>query len=391
MTMQKVIAINLNGNAYHVEESGYDALIAYLDAAQRTLRDNPDRGEILADLEQAIAEKCQRFLGAHKSVVSASEVDQIVKEMGPVDTAATDATAGSVAGGGASQPHAAAGAPPRRRLYRLPDDAMIAGICVGIAAFFGIDPTIVRVIFVVLLFATGGGFAILYLVLAFVLPSAKTPEERAAAYGEPFSAQEVIDRAKKQYGDFKSSQDWRGRWRAEQRRWRQQWRLRRRDRRTYGWNAAPYAPMPPTAAAYPMRVLAGFTVPILTLFSVALFWLWLFAIFSLVTRQEVLGQPLPDDMPLWLGIVVLVLIYQAFLWPLHIARRSAYYAIGGAYHGTVAAFDGLLSLGFVVLGIWLAYHYMPEVRDFLQQLPDVFRSFGDSLTSEILGSKDVWI
>jgi phage shock protein PspC (stress-responsive transcriptional regulator) len=378
MTMQKVIAINLNGNAYHVEESGYDALIAYLDAAQRTLRDNPDRDEILADLEQAIAEKCQRFLGAHKTVVSAAEVDQIVKEMGPVGGAAEPA-GGAGAGAAAGQPHTSAGLPPRRRLYRTPDEAMLAGICGGIGAFFGIDPTIVRVVFVVLLFATGGGFAILYLVLAFVLPSARTPEERAAAYGEPFNAQEVIDRAKKQYGDFADSGDWGRRWRSQQRRWRRQWRMRRRDWRSYGWTAAPYAPVPPTAAGYPARVLAGFTVPIVTLFSVALFWLWLFALFSLVTRQEVFGQPLPDEVPLWLGIVILVFIYQAFAWPLHMARRSAYYAIGGANHGAVAAFDGLLSLGFAVLGVWLAFHYMPEVRDFLRQLPDVFRSLAESL------------
>ena len=97
MTMQKVISINLNGNAYHVEEAGYDALIAYLDTAQRQLRDNPDRDEILADLEQAIAEKCRRFLSAHKTVVSAAEVDQIIKEMGPVDGAAETAGA-SVSG-----------------------------------------------------------------------------------------------------------------------------------------------------------------------------------------------------------------------------------------------------------------------------------------------------
>ena len=63
--MQKVITINLNGNAYQVDEAGYAALVAYLEGAERQLEDNPDRAEIIADLEQAIAEKCRRFLGAH--------------------------------------------------------------------------------------------------------------------------------------------------------------------------------------------------------------------------------------------------------------------------------------------------------------------------------------
>src|SRR5262249_48718950 len=63
IAMQKVITINLNGNAYQLDEAGYEALVAYLDRAERQLRDNPDRAEILADLEQAIAEKCLRYLG----------------------------------------------------------------------------------------------------------------------------------------------------------------------------------------------------------------------------------------------------------------------------------------------------------------------------------------
>src|SRR5438876_11571451 len=96
--MQKVISINLNGNAYHIEERGYDALVAYLETAQRQLRDNPDRDEILADLEQAIAEKGQRVLSAHKTVVAAGEVDQIIRELGPVDGAADPGSASGAAG-----------------------------------------------------------------------------------------------------------------------------------------------------------------------------------------------------------------------------------------------------------------------------------------------------
>jgi len=374
--MQKVIAINLNGNAYHVEEAGYDALMAYLDTAQRQLRDNPDRDEILGDLEQAIGEKCRRFLSAHKTVVSAAEVNQIIKEMGPVDGAA-DTTGAPGAGAAAAEPRPSAGGAPRR-LYRIPDGAMLTGICNGVAAFFNVDPTIVRVIFVVLLFATGGGFAIVYIVLSFVLPEANTSEERAAAYGLPFNAKELIDRAKKEYGEFKSRRDRNRYWRREHREWKRQWRQRRRDWRWDDWTAPPYAPA--ANVGYATRVLAGLTVPVLTVISVALFWFWLFAMFSLVARQEVLGQTLPDDVPLWLGIVILVFIYQAFAWPLHMARRSAYYALGGAYHGLVATFDGLFSLAFMLFALWLAFQYMPEVRDFLQHVPDVLRSFRDSIT-----------
>ena len=87
--MQKVITINLNGNAYQIDDGGYAALVAYLEGAERQLADNPDRAEIVADLEQAIADKCRGFLNPHKTVVTAGEVDQIIREMGPVEAADT--------------------------------------------------------------------------------------------------------------------------------------------------------------------------------------------------------------------------------------------------------------------------------------------------------------
>ena len=49
--MQKVISINLNGIAYQLEEGGYTVLQDYLSRAERELKDNPDRVEIMRDLE----------------------------------------------------------------------------------------------------------------------------------------------------------------------------------------------------------------------------------------------------------------------------------------------------------------------------------------------------
>ena len=43
--MQRVVSINLNGNAYQVEENGYNALFAYLDATDAQVKDNPDRAQ----------------------------------------------------------------------------------------------------------------------------------------------------------------------------------------------------------------------------------------------------------------------------------------------------------------------------------------------------------
>ena len=82
--MNKVTVVSLAGNAFHFEEPAHEAVSAYLARASRALSTNPDRAEILLDLEEAIADKCQRFLGKHKNVITAEEAAQVVREMGPV-------------------------------------------------------------------------------------------------------------------------------------------------------------------------------------------------------------------------------------------------------------------------------------------------------------------
>jgi phage shock protein C len=56
-----------------------------------------------------------------------------------------------------------------KRLYRIRDGRLVAGVCAGIAAYFGVDPTLVRLAFVLL--TVFGGFGILlYLGAWLVIP-----------------------------------------------------------------------------------------------------------------------------------------------------------------------------------------------------------------------------
>ena len=210
--MNKVISINLNGKAYQLEEEGFAALDAYLKEARQQLANNPDCEEILSDLEQAIAEKCNRFLKAGKTVVLSSEVQAIIEEMGPVRDSMDD-TKQSYADTGTAEGRRRAAdedtdketyARGPRKLYRLQEDKMVEGVCSGIAAYLGVDPTIVRIIFVALLIISGGIVAIAYLVMALVIPLAKTPEEHAAAHGTPFDAEDIIERARSKFKDFQN-------------------------------------------------------------------------------------------------------------------------------------------------------------------------------------------
>lgn len=57
----------------------------------------------------------------------------------------------------------------KKRLYRSRADRRIAGVCGGIADYLAVDPTIVRIIWVLFAIAGGPG-VVLYIILAAVIP-----------------------------------------------------------------------------------------------------------------------------------------------------------------------------------------------------------------------------
>jgi phage shock protein C len=64
---------------------------------------------------------------------------------------------------------------PYKKLYRSRKEKMIAGICGGLSEYFGIDPTWVRLIFILLFFA-GGSALLVYIILWLLVPLAPQAE-----------------------------------------------------------------------------------------------------------------------------------------------------------------------------------------------------------------------
>lgn len=60
---------------------------------------------------------------------------------------------------------------PHRKLYRSRRERMIAGVCGGLAEYFNIDPTWVRLIFIVFFFLGGSAFLV-YIIMWLIVPSA---------------------------------------------------------------------------------------------------------------------------------------------------------------------------------------------------------------------------
>ena len=66
-----------------------------------------------------------------------------------------------------------------KKLHKSSTDKAIAGVCGGIAEYFGIDSVIIRLIFVLLALGVGSG-VLIYVVCAIVMPDERKAAERAA-------------------------------------------------------------------------------------------------------------------------------------------------------------------------------------------------------------------
>ena len=183
--MKKVINITLGGIVFAIEQDAYETLAVYIDGIKNNLTQNDDAKEIIDDIESAIAEKFVARGRSEKLAVTSPDVESVIAEMG-TPSEFTENT----------EEEALQTDELKKRLYRDPEDAIIAGVASGLAQYFDIDPVIVRLIFVVSVFFNGLG-VLAYLILWLVVPKAETTADRYAMRGERVTLKEISERVKK--------------------------------------------------------------------------------------------------------------------------------------------------------------------------------------------------
>jgi phage shock protein PspC (stress-responsive transcriptional regulator) len=273
--------------------------------------------------------------------------------MGPIETAegsnpdadntTTDSKQGSHAG------------PRPKRLYRNPDGAMIAGVCNGLASYFGVDVTFVRIAFVLTAILSKGAGIIIYVAMMFIVPEARTGEERAAAGGAPFNAKEVIERAKQQYAEG-------------QRHWRRQWRQQQRQWRRHAW-ASGTTPPPWTAGIAPLFALV----------HLALFVTMASMMISLVNTGGIFAWRLPEDVPVWAGALIVLVGYQIVVSPIRAAQHWSWNLPGPGQPGLYAFWNAAIWLTGMAIVVWIASHHIPEIQEFIHRLPGLAREFTEAM------------
>lgn len=196
--MNKVININLGGHALTIDDDAYQALDRYLGQLKRHFKGSAGYENIMQDIEGRMAEIMTEKMGG-RHIVGLSDVKEAIATMGqPEQLADEDGTQDSYYSRSDSQTYTSTD----KRLFRDPDNKVIAGICSGLAAYFGVkDPLWVRLVFVfTVLFA---GFGILpYIILWIVVPEAKTSAEKLSMNGEPVNINSIANKIQDEVSDL---------------------------------------------------------------------------------------------------------------------------------------------------------------------------------------------
>lgn len=198
--MNKIIQINLAGQAVSIDELAYKSLSEYLNTLENHFSNTEDGGEILADIEARIAELFFGKIKKGNAFINAADVKEAISLMGTPEDMGIDEDAGEHTNT-SSQNYAYS---TDKKLFRDTDDRVLGGVCSGIAAYFDMDTSIVRIAVILLIVFTGIPL-LAYFILWIVLPEATTPEDRSRMRGGNTTVNDIVNNVRREATDVARS------------------------------------------------------------------------------------------------------------------------------------------------------------------------------------------
>jgi len=166
------VTVRLHRSTLQFDDAAYARLEQYLAESASLLEGDPDPQEILADLEQAVADQCTRRLQPGQTVVTLAELAPALAEIGTLQPPGATSSSSASPPPPSSSWSTGSSTAPRSSLQQVSQGAVISGVCQGLARYFRLDTTLLRVISVLLLFGTGGAMVLVYLALMLLMPYA---------------------------------------------------------------------------------------------------------------------------------------------------------------------------------------------------------------------------
>ena len=188
--MKQVEKVSIGGYAFMLDKDASDKIGKYISELEAHYLSRDGGKEVMEGIEERIAELLLERPGKDK-VVSAADVQYVIDILGKPEKIEEEDP-------GPEQ----AGEKPRKKLYRDIENKRLGGVCSGLAAYFGTDVAVWRLIFVLVgLVSFFGGvhsgvwslsIPALYCILWLAMPPAKTARERWAMKGEGGTADDIV-------------------------------------------------------------------------------------------------------------------------------------------------------------------------------------------------------
>lgn len=174
--MKEITRIHLAKTAFSIEIEAKSSLEKYLNSIQKNMHAEP---EAMREIEARMVEILEERGVMKEGVISVDDVLAIQKQMGESrDFADGDGPVDDDLDGDGSE------SKPEKQLMRDADNAIIGGVCAGVAAYFNINPLWVRLIAIVSSFATFGTAVLIYVVMWISMPPARTASDKLRMHGK---------------------------------------------------------------------------------------------------------------------------------------------------------------------------------------------------------------
>lgn len=198
--MKSTMNISISGIAFTLESDAYDALNKYMKQIERAYNCDSASAEIISDIEARISELALSWQSEHSTIVTKECIDAIIAQMGtPEEPSAS------------GQPTESTHIDNEttlitRRLYRNSQGSRLGGVLNGLASYFNIDVTLLRIvvsaIFVACVFighhqgTTLPIIIIAYVGLWMIVPMAKNARQKMEMQGQPITAETISSNIK---------------------------------------------------------------------------------------------------------------------------------------------------------------------------------------------------
>lgn len=176
--MNEVTHIHLSRQQFTISVDAHRELKAYLGGIRKKVGDK----EVVNEIESRMSELLMERGVTSKKVVLPEDIDYLKSQLGTPEDFSDDAPD--------EQPDKAQEA-GNRRLFRDPDNALIAGVAAGIANYFGLDVVLIRLAIVLITVFSFGTGIVLYLILWLVIPPAVTASEKLQMRGESVTLEAI--------------------------------------------------------------------------------------------------------------------------------------------------------------------------------------------------------